>query len=161
MNSKKKNFKWLIWSTVGVGVVALALFVFMLMYVASYQDNFRSFERSIQNLPEVAEVLEFSRFTGTDEYFVAKVRRTDEETYYYFIKDEIVAHQFPSHEFITMEEAQSIALSVTESRTLVTKSLGMYFEDPIYEFKFRVNQGVEYVIINAITGEVILQFIFN
>ena len=158
MKNKKKNLKWIIWSSAGIFTIGISIYIFLLMYIGNHQDNLNSYKQSIGNLPEVAEILEFSHFTGTDEYLVAKVRRTDDAEYIYFIKNEVVAQQFPVSDFIGEEMAQSIALNATESRELQYVTLGMYFENPIYELKFITERGAEYLIIDAQTGEILLQF---
>jgi len=162
MKKKKKiNYKWLKWSVLGAIAVVIALGIMLLIYVAGHQDNLSSYQQSIENLVEVDQVLDFSHYTGQEAYFVARIQRTDGEQYYYFVKDDIVAHQVLVADVITADIAQSVAMESVGSGSILSHQLGIYHDKPIYEVKLRTNEGTDYVIINALTMEIVFQFTLN
>jgi len=158
MEKKKRSYKWMIWSMVATSLVAIGLIIFILIYEAGYQDNLKAYEHSIENLSEVSRVLEFSEYSGTESYFVAIVERVDEEEYVYFVKDGIVEHQVPVGDLITADEARQIAVEVADSQQIMDTKLGLHEEAPIYEVRLRTAQGVQYVIIDGLTMEIVLNF---
>ena len=158
MKNKKKTYKWIIWSFVAAFLGMIGLVIFILIYAAGYQDSLRAYKRSVENLEEVNQVLEFSEYAGLETYFVAIVERIDDEQYVYFVNDGIVAYQFPVDDLITIETARGVAVDATESQRIIGTQLGIYEETPIYEVRIKTPEGMDYVFVDAMTRDIMLHF---
>ena len=83
---------------------------------------------------------------------------TSNKEYYYFIKDNTVDFSYPVEELMTPEQAAQkspVADSARHSKTLL---LRIYDEKPVYEVLVSLGDEEHYIIIDAKTGDVLLQF---
>ena len=157
MYQRKKINKWL----VGIFgfVTATAIFLlFVLLYTHQFENQLLAYARSLANLPEVEEVLAVSEFTGSKRYIVARVRLIGGEEHMYFVHDDVVATQIPVTELI---EVESVMMEVFGTTDIVRYSLGRHGGDIVYELVANTPEGVNYVVANALSGQVVMSFILE
>ncbi|MDE5977353.1 MAG: PepSY domain-containing protein [Turicibacter sp.] len=154
MNKKNKFLKRSILLIIVIIGSSLLLFS---SYVLKYPNQLMTYQASLAHLPEVSEVLEIAMYEGQEEYYVAKVLLTSGKEYYYFIKDNTVEISCPVEEIMTPEQAEQKALALVQGRSK-HYYLGIYDESIIYEVLISANDYECYVILDAKTGDVLLQF---
>jgi len=132
--------------------------LFLWGYASGELDNLEAYARSLEGHNEVESVLEISRFSGKEFYIVARVALVDESEFYYFISDEQVSKYLDAADVIGSQAAKNLAANVATGEILDVQ-LGLYLEDPIYEVKMRDADDVHYVIVHALTGDIILYFV--
>ena len=92
---------------------------------------------------------------------MAKVLLTNETEQYYFIKDNVVVYQVEINKILSTDAIVNKALSLTGSGKVKHYYLGFLDENPIYEVLVTTSEGEEYVILNALDGELISHFIID
>lgn len=143
-------------------IVAVVSAIFLLFsYVMGHEKGLMNYQASLSKLPEVRQVLEISEYHGTDSYYVAKVLLTNETEQYYFIKDNVVEHHIETNKVMDIDSIVNKALSIVGNGKVKHYYLGFLNEDPIYEVLVTTTKGEEYVILNALNGELISHFIVN
>ena len=103
------------------------------------------------------EVLEIAEYSGCRAVLCGKSLLTSNKEYYYFIKDNTVDFSYPVEELMTPEQAAQKALSLIAQGIVKHYYLGIYDEN---QFMGALVLGDEehYIIIDAKTGDVLLQF---
>lgn len=152
---EKKTLRWILWSIIGTLMLLITFVTFLFLYAEGHVESLRTYQRSIENLPEVREVLEVSRFVGLEEYIVAEVELTNGDRYYYFVKEGLVEGQVAVGDLISRHEAAEVALTLLENNTVRQIHLGIHQDDIIYEVRL---SGAYHVIIDARTGAVLFYF---
>ena len=153
----KKN-KWLKRSVLLIIVILCSGLILLASYVLQYNKTLMTYQKSLANLPEVSEVLEIAEYSGQVQYYVAKVLLTSNKEYYYFIKDNTVDFSYPVEVLMTPEQAAQKALSLIGQGIVKHYYLGIYDEKPVYEVLVSLGDEEHYIIIDAKTGDVLLQF---
>lgn len=153
----KKN-KWLKRSVLLIIVILCSGLILLASYVLQYNKKLMTYQKSLANLPEVSEVLEIAEYSGQEQYYVAKVLLTSNKEYYYFIKDNTVDFSYPVEELVTPEQAEQKALSMVNQGTSKHYYLGIYDGKPAYEVLVSSGDKDNYILIDAKTGDVLLQF---
>ena len=132
--------------------------LFLWGYASGELDSLEAYSRALESHDEVSNVLEISRFNGQESHIVARVELVDNRKFYYFVSGKKVQDYLDVAYVIGYRAAEQIAASSATGEILNTQ-LGLHAGDPIYEVQIRdANQQVHYVIIHALTGELILHF---
>ncbi len=155
MNKKNKWLKravLLIVVLLAIGVISFA------SYVLKYDKQLLTYQESLSKLPEVKKVLEISQYNGEEQYYVAKVQLTSGKDYYYFIKDNTVKLSCETKDLMTKKQVEEKVANVIDQGVIKHYYLGVYGETPIYEVLVTNDKGDFYVILDAKTSEVLLQF---
>ncbi len=156
MNKKNKRLKRIVLLII---VILFSGLILLASYVLQQNKQLMTYQKSLTNLPEVSQVLSISEYYGEDPYYVAKVLLTTNQEYYYFVKDNTVEYSYPIEDLMTAEDATQKALSVVGNGITKHYYLGIYDGKPAYEVLISLEKQEEYVIIDAQTGEVLLQFV--
>lgn len=154
----KKNIKWLV---IGICVIVVAIVIYMgavIRYVEQEATTLNNYMASLEALPEVESVHAIHRFNGLESYIVALVELTNSQEAYYFVKDGIVEHYLVSDELITQSQAANIASDLIVGGEVQDNQLGIIEETPIFEVQMTLEDTLYYVIINAVNGNVIMNF---
>jgi len=137
--------------------------LFLWGYASGELDSLESFGRTLENFDEVSTVLEISRFNGQESHIVARVVLVNGREFYYFVSEN-AEHEYVVQEYLDAayvigpRGAEQIAARTATGEILGTQ-LGRHAGEPIYEVQIRdANQYVHYVVIHALTGELILHF---
>lgn len=157
---KSKN-RWLKRLVLLIIIVAISAIMLLFAYVMGYEKSLMTYQSSLSKLPEVKQVLEISEYNGVESYYVAKVLLTNETEQYYFIKDNVVDYHIETSKVIAVDSMLNKAISVTGSKKVKHYYLGYLDEKPIYEVLVTTDTGEEYVILNALDGELISHFIVD
>ncbi|EFF63013.1 hypothetical protein GMA92_02675 [Turicibacter sanguinis] len=157
---KSKN-RWLKRFVLLIIVLIISGFLLLFSYVMGHEKSLMNYQSSLSKLPEVEQVLEISEYQGIDAYYVAKVLLTNETEQYYFIKDNVVVYQVEINKILSTDAIVNKALSLTGSGKVKHYYLGFLDENPIYEVLVTTSEGEEYVILNALDGELISHFIID
>lgn len=157
---KSKN-RWLKRIVLVVIVIIISTILLLFAYVMGREKSLMDYQASLAKLPEVNQVLEISEYQGLDTYYVAKVMLTNDTEQYYFIKDNIVVYHMETSEVMAIDSLLNKALIVTGNGKVKHYYLGFLEERPIYEILITTDKGEEYVILNAVDGELISHFIVD
>ncbi len=83
---------------------------------------------------------------------------TSGKDYYYFIKDNTVKLSCETKDLMTKKQVEEKVANVIDQGVIKHYYLGVYGETPIYEVLVTNDKGDFYVILDAKTSEVLLQF---
>lgn len=157
MKKKNKRLRRII---LFIMVIIASVLIMLASYVLQQNKHLMTYQKSLAKLPEVDQVLEISEYSGMESYYVAKVLLTTDLEYYYFIKDDIVEYSYPVTDLMTAQQAVKQALA-SHQGTVTHYYLGIYDEKPVYEVEISSTRGEEYVIVDAQSGDIVLQFVIN
>lgn len=157
---KSKN-RWLKRFVLLIIVLIISVVLLLFAYVMGHEKSLMDYQSSLSKLPEVEQVLEISEYQGVDAYYVAKVLLTNETEQYYFIKDNVVTYQVETNKVLSIDVIVNKALTVTGSGKVKHYYLGFLDENPVYEVLVTTSKGEEYVIVNALDGDLISHFIVD
>jgi len=123
-------------------------------------ENFRldQYRISIAAMSEVELVHSVHRFNGLESYIVATITHENGEDIYFFIRDGGVQHFFFTADLINLETANTIARQQLPAGQIHRTQLGIINQTPIFEVQINYDDNVHYVVINAETQEIIMQF---
>lgn len=153
----KKN-KWLKRSVLLIIVLLAIGVISFTSYVLTYDKQLLTYQKSLAKLPEVEKVLEISQYNGEEQYYVAKVQLTSGKEYYYFINDNTVKVSCEVNELITKKQVEENVASLVDQGVIKHYYLGVYDEVPVYEVLVSDDKADYYVIMDANSAEVLLQF---
>ena len=153
----KKN-KWLKRSVLLIIVLLAIGVISFTSYVLTYDKQLLTYQKSLAKLPEVEKVLEISQYNGEEQYYVAKVQLTSGKEYYYFINDNTVKVSCEVNELITKKQVEEKGASLVDQGVIKHYYLGDYDEVPVYEVLVSDDKADYYVIMDAKSAEVLLQF---
>jgi len=155
---KRKRLKKRLMGGIAI-VVALLIAGLSLAVMAKQQENqLLAYARSLGNLPEVGQVLAISEFVSHEPAIVARVELVSGEEHLYFIQEDTVVLQLPASEILAPAAVMNDVFGTTE---IVRYSLGLYGERAIYELVANTESGVNYVWVDARTGDIILSFVLD
>lgn len=157
---KSKN-RWLKRFVLLIIVLIISVVLLLFAYVMGHEKSLMDYQSSLSKLPEVEQVLEISEYQGVDAYYVAKVLLTNETEQYYFIKDNVVTYQVETNKVLSIDVIVNKALAVTGSGKVKHYYLGFLDENPVYEVLVTTSKGEEYVMVNALDGDLISHFIVD
>lgn len=143
-----------------IGLLALVFAVVgpIGFYVYNRDRQFQGIAANIANLPEVESVLAVSEFVGADTYLVAKVRVVGGEEHVYFIQDNLVVSQLP---LASLRSPETVMEEIFGTTNIVRHTLGRFEGAVIYELVANTAAGVNYVIADAVSGEILLSFVVD
>lgn len=154
----KKKIKWLV---IGICVIVVAIVIYMgavIRYVQREATTLNNYMASLEVLPEVQSVHTIHRFNGLESYVVALVELTNNQEAYFFVKDGLVEQYLVSDELITQSQAATIASNLIVGGEIQDTQLGIIEETPIFEVQMTLEDALYYVIIHALSGDVIMNF---
>ena len=154
----KKKIKWMI---VGLSVVMVVILIYigaLVRYAEREVTTLNNLTASLEVMPEVRLVHSIHRFNGLESYVVAQVELTNYQDAYFFVRDGTVQHYIISTELMVESEILSIASDQVVGGEIQRSQLGIIEETPIFEVQIALDGEVHYVIINAVTGTVIMNF---
>ena len=149
-------------------VIFLIFFGFLLAHVNRYNQELETYKASILQIDEVESILDFQIFHGLDTYVVAKVNLIDNQTFYYFIKDQVVAHYVLTSDLLTENDVLLIAKNqwsetindfyLSDATKNYTIKLGVLEQQVIYEVSVTFENETHFIVIDAVEGAIILNF---
>jgi len=154
----KKKIKWII---IGISVVIIAVLIYagaLVRYADREMGILNIYNASLEVLPEVDSVRFIHRFSGLESYVVALVELSNNQEAYFFVRDGVVQHYIEKSELITEAQAMSVALDLIVGGEIHDTQLGIIDDTPIFEVQIALNNDVYYVVINAVSGNVIMNF---
>lgn len=154
-----KKIKWILLGLASVIIIVITFLVTLVRYADEEVDALNFYRLSIEAMPEVVSVEEIHRFNGLDTYIVANVRHENGQNIYFFVQDGAVVHYFFATQLIEQEEAISVTDQLFREGELFHIQLGVIGEIPIYEVQIKDDGEVHYVVIDAQTGNVLMNFI--
>ena len=171
-----KKIKWTLLGLVAILIIIGSYVISLVRYAEGEVASLESYTASILALPEVDSINSIHRFNGLESYIVASVVHESGQDVFFFVHDVQVQHYFFADELIDEAEANAIAHNLRNGEIIKTQ-LGILegvtiFEDqtdddddedeekgmPIFEVQIAVEDAIYYVVINAQTSEVILNF---
>lgn len=153
-----KKIKWIILIILSIGIILLTYAMTLLRYAETEVEALERYRLSLASLPEVEEVREVHRFNGLESYIVASIVLERGYDVYYFVFDDTVQHFFFASDLITEEEALQIAMSLIREAEMKRIILGILNEMPIFEVQMELEDEIHYIVINALTGSVVMNF---
>ena len=171
-----KKIKWTLLGLIAIVIIIGSYVISLVRYAEGEVVNLENYTASILALPEVESINSIHRFNGLESYIVASVVHEGGQDVYFFVRDVQVQHYFFADDLINEEEANAIAHSLTSNGEIIKTQLGIlegveFFEDqtddddeeeekgmPIFEVQIAVEDAIYYIVINALTSEVILNF---
>jgi len=136
----------------------LTYIVTLVRYAETETTALNQYRLSVAAMADVKAVHSIHRFNGLESYIVATITHENGENLYFFIRDGQVLHFFFTTDLISIETANSIATGQIPNGQIHHTQLGIIHETPIFEVQINYDGNVHYVVINAITQEVIMQF---
>ncbi len=152
------EFSWLKRLVLICLTLVLSFSMILSAYVIKKEHELKEYATSLTMLPEVNEVLSISTFQGSNMYYVAKVRLQNETEQYYFIQDDVVVYHQDVTEFLAIETILSAAQRVVQG-DVKHYYLGLFEDRPIYEVVIGTSNAEHYVIVDAITADVVKEMI--
>ena len=160
MNFRKilKRISWVVLlSTVAV-TLSLTYIVTLVRYAETETAELNRYRVSIAAMPEVANVQSVHRFNGLKSYIVAHILHENGEDFYFFIRDGSVQHFFPIPDLITIQTAHTLALQQIPGGNIHRTQVGILDDIPIFEVQIQFEGSVHYIVINAESHEIMMQF---
>ena len=168
-----KKIKWVLLGLAAIAIIIGTYVVSLVRYAEIEATALDNYVASILAMPEVVSVQSIHRFNGLESYIVASVEHESGQDVYFFVRDGNVEYYFIASELINDGDANMIAQSLVRNGEIINTQLGILegvaiFEDqtekdeaqgiPIFEVQIGNEDVVHYVVINAWTSEVILNF---
>lgn len=136
----------------------LTYIVTLVRYAETETVALNQYRTSIMAMADVTNVSNIHRFNGLESYIVAAVTHENGEEMYFFIRDGSVKHFFFATDLISEQESRLIAITQLPAGEIRRSQLGIINEIPIFEIQINYNRQVHYVVINAETSVVLMQF---
>jgi len=153
-----KKIKWLLLGLVAI-VIIIGTYVESLVRYAETEGVFLdNYAASILAMPEVVSVGSIHRFNGLESYIVASIEHESGQDVYLFVRDGEVQHNFFRSDLMDETQANMIALDLVQNGEIIDTQLGILEEMPIFEVQIEYEDVVHYIVIDARTSEVILNF---
>ena len=154
----KKKIKWIAF---GLSVIIVTVVIYigaLVRYAESEETALNTYRLSLEVMPEVDSVLTVHRFNGLESYVVALVELTNHQEVYFFVRDGVVAHYIGRTELMSESQVISVASNLITGGELHQTQLGIIEETPIFEVQMVLDGEMHYVIIHAVSGNVIMNF---
>jgi len=153
-----KKIKWILLGFVAIAIIVGTYVVSLVRYAETEVTALNNYATSISARPEVVSVQSIHRFNGLESYIVANVEHESGQDVYFFVRDGSVQYYFIASELINEHEANVIAQSLVRNGEIINTKLGILEETPIYEVQIEYEDAVHYIVIDAQTSEVIMNF---
>ena len=153
-----KKIKWILLGVVAVSIIVVAYIIALVRYAEVEVTALNNYATSISELPDVVSVQWVQRFNGLESYIVARIEHTSGEDVYFFVREESVQHYFFSSQLISEMQANEIALNFLPNGEIINTQLGILREIPIFEVQIEYEGLIHYIVIDAKTREVIMNF---
>ncbi|HAX72641.1 MAG TPA: hypothetical protein DCY20_03885 [Firmicutes bacterium] len=153
---KRKN-KWPKRIFLIVLTVIASFTTMLLAYVAGYEKDLMVYQESLAKLPEVNSVLEIAKYNGTEQYYVAKVKLINETEHYYFIKDNVVEYNVETKNILSTDVIVNNVMNQIQG-DIKHYYLGIHEEKPIYEVVVSTQNQEVYVLVDAMSGELVATY---
>jgi len=152
-----KKIKWIIIALIVICSIIFTYALTLLRYAETEVLELNRYHASLEMMPEVDTVISLHRFNGIESFIVANIRHESGDNIYFFVQDDAIVHYFWENDLL-FEEALRVAEREILFGYISRYKLGIINETPIFEFQI-YNEGVIYfVIVDALTGEVIMSF---
>ena len=153
-----KKIKWLLLGVASIGIIVVTYLVTLVRYAETEVDALETYRLSLEAMSEVVSVTSIHRFNGLETYIVASVIHESDQELYFFVQEGSVQAYFVSTQLITEAQAKRIAQDSFRQGEIIHTQLGILREMPIFEVQIKDEAVVHYLIINAQTGEIIMNF---
>jgi len=153
-----KKIKWTSLGIVALSIIIITYVIALVRYAETEVTALSDYEASLLTLPEVASVRQIHRFNGLESYIVANVEHTSGQDIYFFVREGSVQHYFISSQLIDETQANRIAQNLVPNGEIINTQLGILRETPIFEVQIVYEGTVHYIVIDAKTREVIMNF---
>lgn len=166
-----KKIKWTLLGLVAILIIIGTYVISLVRYAEGEVATLENYTASILAMEEVESLNSIHRFNGLESYIVASVVHEGGQDVYFFVRDVQVQYYFFAEELIDEEEANAIAQNLMENGMIINTQLGILegvLEDeiaddeesamPIFEVQIEDEDAVYYIVINAQTSEVVLNF---
>lgn len=157
----KKFLKKLKWVVLALTVLSVGLLVYGLSLVRYAEEEVLSlsnYEQAIAGMSEVVAVNHIHRFNGRQSYIVANVTHESGQLLYFFVHDGQVVHYELAEALKDVDAATTIATELVGADDVLVARLGLLDGVAIFEIQINAENEVHYVILDAKTFEVLLNF---
>jgi len=152
------KIKWLLLGFIAISIITVTYIVSVVRYAETERTALNDYAESLLALLEVESVQSIHRFNGQESYIVANVEHVDGQKLYFFVRDGSIQYYFIASELIHADDANMIAKNLIQNGEIINTQLGILDETPIFEIQIRYEELVHYIIINAQTREVVMNF---
>lgn len=153
-----KKIKWVLLGFAVIMMIAVTYVVSLVRYAETEVTALNHYAESLLALPEVVSVQSIHRFNGLESYIVAKVEHERGQDVYFFVREGVVEDYFISSRLISEQNANAIAQSLVWNGEIIQTQLGILEGTPIFEVKIKSEDVVHYIVIDAQTREVLMNF---
>jgi len=153
-----KKIKWILLGLAAIMIIIGTYVVSLVRYAEGEVTALDNYEAAILALQEVDSIASIHRFNGLESYIVANIEHENGRDFYYFVREGEVQHLFIASELINEPQANEIAQDLVGDGEIIFTQLGILEETPIFEVQIEFEDSVRYIVIDAQTSEVILDF---
>jgi len=153
-----KKIKWVSLSVTVLAIIIMTYIIALVRYAEGEVTAINEYVTSLLTLPDVVSVSYAHRFNGLESYIVANIEHTSGQEVYFFVREGSVQHYFISSQLIDEMQANVIAQNVMPNGEIINTQLGILQETPIFEVQIEDDGVVHYIVINAQTSEIWLNF---
>jgi len=153
-----KKVKWILLGIAAVSIIIVAYVIALIRYAETEVTALNNYVESLSELSDVVSVQSIHRFNGLESYIVANIEHDSGQDVYFFVRDGEVQHYFFSSQLIDETQASEIAEDLVQNGEIISTQLGILREIPIFEVQIEYEGVVHYIIINAQTREVWMNF---
>jgi len=153
-----KKIKWILLGLVAILIIIGTYVVSLVRYAETEVTALDNYTASILARPEVVSAQSIHRFNGLESYIVALIEHESGQDVYFFVRDATVQHIFIASDLINESDANTIAQTLVRNGEIINTQLGILEETPIFEVQIRDEDTVHYIVIDAQTSEVIMNF---
>jgi len=153
-----KKIKLILLGLIALVIIIGTYVVSLVRYAEVERIVLDNYTASILALPEVESIYSIHRFTGLETYIVASVENVGGQDVYLFVRDGLVQYYFFAADLINVSDANTIAQDLLLDGEIINTQLGFLEEVPIFEVQIRYDSATYYIVIDAQTSEVILNF---
>jgi len=153
-----KKAKWILLGIAAVSIIIIAYVISLIRYAETEVTALNNYATSLSELPDVVSVQSIHRFNGLESYIVANIEHDSGQDVYFFVRDGEVQHYFFSSQLIDEMQANEIAEGLVQNGERISTQLGILNGIPIFEVQIEYEGVVRYIVINAQTREVWMDF---
>lgn len=153
-----KKIKWILLGFVAIMIISITYVVSLVRYAGVEVATLNDYKTSLLALPEVVDVQSIHRFNGLESYIVARIEHESGEDVYFFVREGVVEDYFISSRLIDEGNANAIAQSLVWNGEIIKTQLGILEGVPIFEVQIRDEGVVYYIVIDAQTREILMNF---
>lgn len=153
-----KKIKWILLGLAVITIIAITYVVSLVRYAETEVTALDHYADSLLALPEVLSVRSIHRFNGLESYLVARVEHESGQDVYFFVREGVVEDYFISSQLINAHNANEIAQRLVWNGEIINTQLGILEGIPIYEVQIKYEDVVHYIVIDARTREVLMNF---